>query len=223
MEDFLWLFNKLKKYVVGAEGNISLKTEDGFLIKASGLSFQETTKSNLAYCNLDGTSKQNQSFKPSMEANFHSYFFTNFDVNYIAHTHPTNLVKISCTNLINKFATTRLFPDQVIFNGTVSCIVPYATPGIELKNAIEFHVKLFLDKNQFFPKTILLQNHGLICASKTAKECLANTEICEKAAEIFLHCNQINTKINFLSKKQINKLVCNEHEIYRQKLIQNIL
>lgn len=219
MNEFLDLFQRLQKYVVGAEGNISMKTKNSFLIKASGLSFKDVTKENLVECDLDGTPKANQKFKPSIETSFHSYLFTEFDVNYIAHTHPANLLKILCTDLIKEFATKRLFPDQVVYNGETSCIVPYATPGNELKKTIENCLKKFLDKNHFFPKVILLQNHGLICPGRTANECVINTEICEKSANIYLNCIQLNKKINFLTNKQVKSLINDKHEKYRQKLL----
>jgi len=219
MRDLLNLYSVLGTHVVGAEGNISKRTHDGFIIKASGISFNETTEANLVECNNQGNPLPNQKLKPSMESTLHGYIFSNYDINYIAHTHPTSTLKLICTDLINTFATRRLFPDQVIYNGIVSCVVPYATPGIELKNVLERSLTNYINTNNQFPKLILLKNHGIITASKTAKECIFNTQICEKSAEIFLGCIETTSNINFLTRHEINSLINNKDEQYRQTLI----
>jgi L-fuculose-phosphate aldolase len=154
-----------------------------------------------------------------MEAGFHSYLYGQFNVAYIAHTHPTNTVKILCTDLVSDFANKRLFPDQVIYNGPKSCVVPYATPGKPLEAAIHNHLNEFLDKNHTFPKLILLQNHGIICCGTTITECIYSTEICEKSASIFLHGDSCSNRLNFLDQEETIRLSIDENEKYRQKLI----
>jgi hypothetical protein len=140
------------------------------------------------------------------------------NINFISHTHPTNTLKILCTQHIDTFANYRLFPDQVVFNGKKSCIVPYAKPGDELTEAIKTHVNLFIKINNEFPKLILLKNHGIIACGKTTEECLIISEICEKAAEIFIGSNLLGN-INFLPTFQINSLIFDEKEKYRKSLL----
>jgi rhamnose utilization protein RhaD (predicted bifunctional aldolase and dehydrogenase) len=71
-----------------------------------------------------------------MELGFHKYFLSHDDINFVVHTHPVNCLKILCTKLSKKFSNKRLFPDQVIFNGEKSLLIPYVTPGVELEEKI---------------------------------------------------------------------------------------
>lgn len=214
MEDIFYLAQKLLSYVKGAEGNISERTESGFIIKASGTSFDEMSEDTVCLIKDDGSYYNNKSLRPSMETSFHAWLYKNLDCNFIAHTHPTNTVKILCTEDSDSFADKRLFPDQVIYNGYKSCVIPYAMPGDELTKAIEKGVLNYIENEKCQPKLILLENHGIITLGKTAKECIYGTEICEKAAQIF------TKKSKFLHLNDILKLLNNTNEKYRESLCQ---
>ena len=67
-------------------------------------------------------------------------------------------------------------------------------------------------------KLILLKNHGIIACGKTSEECIIISEICEKAAEIFIGSKLIDN-MNFLSSFQVNNLIFDEKEKYRKSLI----
>lgn len=212
------ILKSLSDFVVGAEGNVSARTENGFVIKPSGYSFNEIQEEDLVECYLDGTPIHHNK-KPSMEVTFHSWLYSNYECNYIAHTHPTNTLKILCSEtLTHIFTNKRLFPDQVIYNGDKSCLVPYTTPGKDLTNAIKLHVNKFRDNNFYFPKVILLQNHGIITTGKSIKECIYASQICEKSATILLGSYSAG-HVNFLSQEDIEKLLTNKDEKHRLKLL----
>ena len=79
-------------------------------------------------------------------------------------------------------------------------------------------VNKFIESEKFFPKLILLKNHGIITCGKTIEECVVATEICEKSAEIFLSgVDKMN--MTYLSNLDINKLINVENEKYRKSLI----
>ena len=71
----------------------------------------------------------------------------------------TNTLKILCSDKAWEFASFRLFPDQIVFNGKKSCLVPYAKPGLELTEEIKKCVDEFIKKEGSLPKLILLKNH----------------------------------------------------------------
>jgi len=125
-------------------------------------------------------------------------------------------LKILCSKEIYNFSKNRLFPDQVVFNGTESCVVNYFHPGDELVLEIENSFNEFVRKNNKLPKLILLKNHGIITFGKTINECIVSTEICEKSADIFL-----GSLFNplYLSEFDINKIENDEKEKYRNKII----
>ncbi len=195
--------NSLSKFVVSAEGNLSYKTENGFCIKQSGTPIKECI---FIECDNDGNPYDQQT-RPSIETGFHALIYKNTDYKFIAHTHPINTLKILCSDLVEEFASNRLFPDQVVFNGVYSCVVPYATPGDKLTNEISKIIKLK-------PRLILLKNHGIICCSYSKREAIAMTEVCEKSAEIMLGAKQFGNPI-YLTEKQITEIQNHKGEVYR--------
>jgi len=218
MEQLLILAKQVSKYCVGMEGNISMKTEDGLIIKASGSKLANLSLNDLVHYNLNGVQISNLRKKGSMELNFHKYLLSFNDINFVSHTHPTNTVKILSTEVCNLFSSNRLFPDQVIFNGAKSCLVPYANPGKNLTNLIMKEVDLYINTENCFPKLILLKNHGIITCGKTIDECVMSTDICDKAAEIFIGAKTLG-EVNYLSSDAIKELLEDNNEKYRQDLL----
>ena len=216
--DLKKLGKRVSKYVVGAEGNISKKLNGLFYVKSRGSFLKNLNDSDIVCYDFDGKQKDNFHKKGSMELNFHKYLLNNDDINYVCHTHPVNTLKILCSDYSEEFSEKRFFPDQIIFNGKKSCLIPYATPGIELFNLIEIFVSDFIRKEKQFPKLILLENHGIITCGKTIDECVVITEICEKSAEIFINNKNLNSMI-YLSEEEIEKLLNDENEKYRKSLI----
>ena len=207
----------LSSYVVAAEGNISARDSNGFLIKSSGTKLSDVTKSNCAICDFNGNVLNN--LVPSMEYTFHAWIYKNFpNINFIAHTHPTHTLKILCSDLTEEFSDIRLFPDQIVYNSSKSCVVDYFMPGRPLKDGIKKAVKDFVSEKNFFPNLILLKNHGIICAGETATQCEYATHICEKSAEIFFAT--VNIKRNYLNRMNIEEIINDKNEKYRKTLCQ---
>jgi L-fuculose-phosphate aldolase len=213
--DLLSLSISLSNFVVGMEGNISKKTNDGIVIKSSGANLRTLSESDLVSYNFKGEQTDNYNKKGSMELSFHLYLLENHNIKYVAHTHPTNTLKILVTNKIHDFANKRLFPDQVIFNGKKSCIIPYTLPGQSLTNNIKTYLNKFIEEEKYFPNLILLKNHGIIVCGNSIEECIYGTEICEKSAEIFL----TNFTCDYLSDSEIDELINDEQEKYRKSLL----
>ena len=111
-----------------------------------------------------------------------------------------------------------MFPDQVVFNGVKSCVIPYRKPGDDLTFAITELFSKFEKNYGELPKLLLLANHGIITFGSTIEECIVKTEICEKAAEIYLGGLAIG-KINFLSDFDIDNIISDSKESYRFNLL----
>ena len=117
------------KYCVGMEGNISGKVGgSSFLLKASGHSLQGLEDKDLITFDFNNTQLDNFNKKGSMELGFHTFLLSFTNINYVAHTHPVSTLAVLCTEHITDFVNRRLFPDQVVFNGPKTCIIPYAKP-----------------------------------------------------------------------------------------------
>jgi ribulose-5-phosphate 4-epimerase/fuculose-1-phosphate aldolase len=67
------LSKQISKYCVGMEGNISAKTNDGLLIKASGSNLSNLSTEDLVPFDLNGNQLSNFNKKGSMELGFHTF------------------------------------------------------------------------------------------------------------------------------------------------------
>ena len=223
MDNILELAHTLSPYTICGEGNVSGRSSsvngDSFWIKASGTSLDTLKKEDLVACHLNAV-PYNVKDKPSMEVLFHAWILDNYpEVNYIAHTHPTYTNQILCSEKAYSFAEKRLFPDQVVRNGRKSCLVPYATPGKELRDEIKKQIGYFVEEEEFFPKLILLENHGIITTGSTHTDCIASTLMCEKSAEIFIGAKLLG-QIKYLTTEEIAAVDKCPNEAYRRKLFQ---
>jgi len=224
MVNLLELAHALGPYAICGEGNVSAKAEDEyqtlFYIKASGTSLDTLDKDQLVACKLSGVPFASLGPKPSIETGFHAWILREFDdIKFIAHTHPLKTMQVACSEQIWSFAEHRLFPDQVVRNGAKSCVVPYAMPGKPLLEEMKKSVLAFIEEEGYFPKLILLQNHGIIVASASAKECVASTMMCEKSAEIFVGA-KILGQTNFLTEEQVSEIDKCPSEARRRKMYQ---
>jgi rhamnose utilization protein RhaD (predicted bifunctional aldolase and dehydrogenase) len=116
---------------------------------------------------------------PSTETFMHAWLLTLPDVSFVAHTHPATTLGVMCGPRARQFAEQRFFPDQIVLCGPRSVFVPYCAPGFELAVAIREAC------GGEVPKTILLENHGLIALGRTPKEALSACLMMEKAAIVF--------------------------------------
>lgn len=221
MDDILELAHILSPGTICGEGNVSGRDvnfkSNSFWIKASGTSLDTLKQDDLVACHLNAV-PFNAKDKPSMEVLFHAWIYDNYDeVNFIAHTHPTNTNKILCSESCHEFANRRLFPDQVVRNGRKSCLVPYATPGRPLRDEIKKQIEYFVEEEGFFPKLILLENHGIITTGSSYKDCVASSLMCEKSAEIFVGARLLG-QIQYLTEHQIMAVDKDPNEAYRRKI-----
>ena len=163
MDNLLELAHMLGPYAICGEGNVSMKDDDCFWVKASGTSLDTLSKADLVACKMSGVPFDSLGLKPSIETGFHAWFQREFDaIKFVAHTHPPKTMEVVCSEQIWSFAEHRLFPDQIVRNGAKSCVVPYAMPGKPLLEEIKKSVLAFIEEEGYFPKLILLQNHGII-------------------------------------------------------------
>ena len=206
MDNLLELAHMLGPYAICGEGNVSMKDDDCFWVKASGTSLDTLSKADLVACKMSGVPFDSLGLKPSIETGFHAWFQREFDgIKFVAHTHPPKTMEVVCSEQIWSFAEHRLFPDQIVRNGAKSCVVPYAMPGKPLLEEIKKSVLAFIEEEGYFPKLILLQNHGIIVASTSHKECIASTMMCEKSAEIFIGAKVLG-QTRFLSEDEVNEV-----------------
>ena len=220
MDSIIELARTLGPYAICGEGNVSVKDDDCFWVKASGTSLDTLEKKDLVACKMSGVPFDSLGLKPSIETSFHAWLLREFDaIKFVAHTHPIKTMQVVCSEQIHSFAEHRLFPDQVVRNGAKSCVVPYAMPGKPLLEEIKKSVLAFIEVEEYFPKLILLQNHGIIVASTSHKDCIASTLMCEKSAEIFIGAKVLG-QTRFLSADEVEEIDKCPSEERRRKMYQ---
>lgn len=156
---------------------------------------------------------------PSVETFMHAFLLSLSDIHVIGHTHPAPLVALLSLRNAERFATQRLFPDDVVCCGPASAFVPYTDPGLPLARAIRAAVMEFCDKHGEVPKTIWLQNHGLIALGKSKREVESATFMAAKSARVWLAALSTGQELRPLSARDIARIHSRPDEHHRQKLL----
>jgi rhamnose utilization protein RhaD (predicted bifunctional aldolase and dehydrogenase) len=224
------------------EGNTSCRLDaETFLVKASGSSLVQLNESQLVACRfsallpllkggamtdaevekalLDSRVNPAQP-KPSVEAVFHAYLLSLPGIEVVGHTHPVAVNSILCAGdgPSRRFANERRFPDEIVFCGVKSVLVPYVDPGTVLAQQIGVETDKFITAENRPPCLILLQNHGLIALGATTGSVLAATLMAEKAARIFIGASNLGGPFG-LTPENAARIDSRPDEHYRQKML----
>ena len=223
------------------EGNVSGSLDEArFLVKASGTCLATLQPEHLVEVQaaplLDAMADEREqadeaieqlllearvdpaTLKPSVESLFHAWLLTLPGVRFVAHVHAVAINQILCSPQAQAFAEQRLFPDQVVYCGAASVLVPYVDPGLVLARRIAAEVEAFRAEKGTVPKTILLQNHGLIALGGTSDEARAALGMAEKAAQVFVGAAALGGPI-FMAPHQVARIAGREDEHYRQRML----
>jgi len=117
------------------------------------------------------------------------------------------------------FAKLRLFPDDVVCCGPATAFVPYVDPGLPLARAVKSSVEAFIDEFGMVPKTIWLQNHGLVAPAKTVRDVESASFMGVKSARAWLGALSTGRPLRPLTQDAVNRIHTRPDEHYRQKLI----
>ncbi|BCM88179.1 hypothetical protein IAD21_00006 [Abditibacteriota bacterium] len=229
-----------RRFAILGEGNTSVRiSEQEFMVKASGSSLSNLSRSGVALCRtqpvlelfqdpeasddeiervLLHARRSDNERKPSTEALFHAFLLSLPDIHFVGHTHPEAVNALLCSPHAADFASKRLFPDQIVCCGATSPLVPYVHPGVPLALAIKHEVEAHIERFGDVPRLVMLCNHGLIALGKTPNAVLAATLMAEKAARIFLGAASIGGP-QFMEDTQVARIAGWNAEHYRQKVL----
>ncbi len=219
------------------EGNTSLRVDDAtFLVKASGCQLGTLGRDDLVHLRFDkllplldgGTvseaelsavyesAKVDPSHKrrPSVEALFHAMCLQQAGVQAVAHTHPTAVNGLTCSRGWPEVLEGRMCPDEAVVLGPDSVFVPYVDPGVILARAMRDGIAAYRARHEATPKTIYMQNHGLIGLGANRTEAINITAMAIKAARIRLIALQ-SGGINRLDAATVAHLLGRPDEKYR--------
>ncbi len=194
-------------YAILGEGNTSQRIgPDRFVVKASGFSLKAATRESFVDLRLasvlrllDAPPRSDQELagalaacrvsdgpQPSVEAPLHAVALTLGTATVVGHTHPSAVNSILCSRRPEAVLAGPLFPDQVVVCGRHPLLVPYVDPGIPLAAEVRARLQQHIDEHGHAPKTIYLQNHGLIALGQSENEVLQVTQMADKAARVLV-------------------------------------
>jgi len=230
--------------VIIGEGNTSAKVEikdiaDSFFIKASGTQLATVTGDDFVQVYFEpivqlinlkdpNTEEINDIFEkakvdkkcranPSVETLLHAICLNLEGVNFVSHTHPTAVNRLTCSKSFPENLKGRIYPDEIVLLGKESVFIPYTDPGVQLAQKAKKEIEIFLDKHEERPKSIYIQNHGFIALGSTPTEVENITLTANKAAEIRFGA-LLAGGINTLHEDMVTHISKRPDEKYRQNL-----
>lgn len=160
--------------VVWSGGNISQRVEGGFVIKPSGLLYDELTPESMIHCDLDGNVIAGDR-APSSDTASHAYVYRSMpEVGGVVHTHSNYA---SAWAAVEKPIPCILTAIADEFGGEIP-LGPFAIIG---DDSIGQGIVETLRGHR--SKAVLMRQHGVFSIGKDAKSALKAAIMCEDAAK----------------------------------------
>ncbi|HEV2474635.1 MAG TPA: class II aldolase/adducin family protein [Chthonomonadales bacterium] len=159
-----------------------------------------------------------QTVLPSVETFLHAYLLTLPGIRFVGHTHPVAVNSVLCSRFAREAVEGRLFPDEIVCCGIAPCFVEYTDPGVTLAKLLKQRVEEYCIRYSENPKTILMQNHGLIAIGASARDIETITTMYVKTARILVGTYALGDP-NFLSAENVARIHNRPDEHYRQGVI----
>jgi ribulose-5-phosphate 4-epimerase/fuculose-1-phosphate aldolase len=163
-------------YAHGSTGNISVRTGDEVWITPTGHSLRALAPERLARVGLGGDSLNEN--KPSKEHPFHTAIYRcRPEARAIVHLHSTYAVALSCLEDFRGEEDLPPLTPYYYMRVSPLAVLPYFRPGSpDLAGAIEEVAAAH--------HSMLLRNHGLICAGSSLSEAADRAEELEQTARL---------------------------------------
>ena len=190
-----------KNLTVGTSGNISIKTDKGIYITASGTALGNLSQDGIVLIDFDG--KEISEGKASSEKMLHIEIYKKRpDINAIVHTHPAYLTTFAACH---KKLDEPIMSENILYFEEIP-VAEYAMPSS--MDLVHNTVK-YLDKHD----VVMMANHGAIACAKDIETAFLKMETAEYYAQVTL-----NTKIlggaKCLSKKDVQDLINLKNNIH---------
>ena len=192
--------------VVWSGGNISQRIEGGFLIKPSGLAYDELTPESMVLCDLDGNA-QDKSLTPSSDTAAHAYVYRNMpDVGGVVHTHSNYACGWAAAAKPIPCVLTAIADE---FGGEIP-LGPFAKIG---DDSIGRGIVETLAGHR--SKAVLMKQHGVFTIGKDAKEALKAAVMCEDNAKSAFIAQQLGGGLP-IDQADIDALFSRYQNVYGQ-------
>ena len=178
----------------GSEGNVSYRTEAGFLITPTGIAYDYMNPEDIVEVYLDQTIPPGQKL-PSSEWHFHCDIYNaREDAQAVVHTHSTYATALAC---VGKDIPAFHYRVALVGGDSVRCS-EYETFGTK-----ELSKKVLLALE--YRKACLIANHGLVAVGKNLDDAFNIAIIVENLAEQYCKACQMGNPI-LLDDQEMKKL-----------------
>jgi L-ribulose-5-phosphate 4-epimerase len=198
--------------VVWTGGNVSGRVPgtDYFVIKPSGVSYDDLSSDNMILCHLDGTvvaGSPGSGRSPSSDTAAHAYVYREMpEVGGVVHTHSPYAVAWAARGEQIPCVTTGMADE---FGGPIP-VGPFAVIGDDsigrgIVDTLRGHRS----------RAVLMQNHGPFTIGVSAKDAVKAAILCEDAARAVQLAVQVGAVIP-IPQEQIDKLYARYQDVYGQ-------
>ncbi|MEV0385236.1 L-ribulose-5-phosphate 4-epimerase [Nonomuraea sp. NPDC050643] len=195
--------------VVWTAGNVSGRVpgEDLFVIKPSGVSYDELTPENMVVCDLDGNLVEGE-HSPSSDTAAHAYVYRNMpDVGGVVHTHSTYASAWAARGEAIPCVLTAMADE---FGGEIP-LGPFALIG---DDSIGQGIVETLKGHR--SKAVLMQNHGVFSIGKDPKAAVKAAVMCEDVARTVHVARQLGDPLP-IAQDDIDRLYDRYQNVYGQR------
>jgi L-ribulose-5-phosphate 4-epimerase len=190
-------------------GNVSERLPGGksFIIKPSGVSYDDLQPSMMVICDLEGNVLEGD-LAPSSDTAAHAYVYRNMpEVNGVVHTHSNYATAWSAIGEAIPCGLTAMADE---FGGEIP-LGPFALIG---NDDIGKGIVETLTGHR--SPAVLMKNHGVFTIGKSAEAAVKAAVMCEDVAKT-LWIAQSMGKINKIDQKSIDALYSRYQNVYGQK------
>ena len=213
-EDVAALHAELIRYglVIWTGGNISGRVPgaDLFVIKPSGVSYDDLAPDNMILCDLDGKvipGTPGSDRSPSSDTAAHAYVYRNMpSVGGVVHTHSTYATAWAARGESIPCVITGMADE---FGGEIP-VGPFAIIG---DDSIGRGIVATLDGHR--SRAVLMQNHGVFTIGKDAKDAVKAAVMCEDVARTIHISRQLGDPLP-IPQESIDALFDRYQNVYGQ-------
>jgi len=126
-------------------------------------------------------------------------------VTFVGHTHPVAVNGLLCSARAEEAVSGRIFPTRSWCAGPCRAFVPYSDPGIPLARTVWRVLQEYMGRYGRPPKTVYIQNHGLIALAGHPLEVENITAMAVKVARIVLGTYALGGP-RFLSARDVERI-----------------
>ena len=184
----------LKNLTVATSGNISIKTDKGIYITASGSSLGSLKKEDIVLTDLEGN--EISQGKASSEKKLHvAIYKLRPEINAIIHTHPVYLTSFA---VCHKKLKEPIMSENILYFEDIP-VAKYAMPSSD--ELVENTIKHLIKKD-----VVMMANHGAIAIADNIENAFSRMETAEYYAQVSIFSKLVGNPI-YLSKKEVKELI----------------